>query len=126
MRFSCILLVGITFLFATLVHAQDASNPAVEQSRLFPRTVPPTGGNITPDGITLPAGETTTSSDESFGAQQILKTEEKIPEFTLSGATSLFFTSNVALTHKDDVSDGFWVGEAAANWTPRINPQLQF
>jgi hypothetical protein len=126
-RFSaCILLVLTLFFVTRLVVAQDSSNPAIEQSRLFPRTVPPTDGNITPDGTTLPASATTTSSDETFGAQQILKTEEKIPEFTLSAASSLFFTSNVALTHRDQVSDGFWVGEAAFNWTPRINPQLQF
>src|SRR4029077_2099567 len=92
------LLAGTLFLFATSAYAQQ-SNPAVEQSRLLPRTVPPTGGNVTPDGMTLPGAETTASEDESFGAQQILKTVEKIPEFTLTAGTSLLYTSNVALTH---------------------------
>lgn len=118
------------FVAATVVSFASSGygqgNPAVEQSRLFPRTIPPTAGNISPDGIALPESEATSSSDESFGAQQILKTHEKIPEFTVGGGVSLFYTSNVALTHSVERSDGFFVGEASLNWTPRINPQLQF
>src|SRR5437867_12376798 len=94
---------------AWAIYAQD-SNPSVEQSRLFPRTIPPTSGNVTPDGMVLPEGETTTSEDESFGAQQILKTEEKIPQFLVNGGASIFYTSNVALTRDDTRSDGFFVG----------------
>jgi hypothetical protein len=108
------------------IYAQDFSNPSVEQSRLFPRTLPPTSGNVTPDGMALPASESTSSGDESFGAQQILKTEEKIPQVTVNGSASAFYTSNVALTHNDTKSDGFFVGAAGLSWTPRINQQLQF
>jgi hypothetical protein len=108
------------------IYAQDFSNPSVEQSRLFPRTIPPTSGNVTPDGMTLPEGESTPSGDESFGAQQILKTEEKVPQFVVNASASAFYTSNVALTHSDTKSDGFFVGAAGFSWTPRINPQLQF
>jgi hypothetical protein len=81
---------------------------------------------VTPDGTTLPASESTTSQDESFGAQQILKTEEKIPDFTLSGNSSVFYTNNVALTRRDTISDAFFFGTAGLSWTPRINSQLQF
>ena len=116
--------IAIALGFANSVFAQG--NPAVEQSRLFPRTVPPTAGNLSPDGIALPESQSTSSADGSFGAQEILKPEEKVPQFTLSGGASLFYTSNVALTHNDEISDAFFVGEASANWTPRINPQLQF
>jgi hypothetical protein len=125
-RFSVrFILLGGTALFGVSAVLAQESNPAVEQSRLFPRTVPPTAGNISPDGTALPSTEATTSADDSFGAQQILKAQEKAPEFWLSGGTSLFFTSNVALTQNDTHSDGFFVGEAAFSWTPRINPTLQ-
>lgn len=76
--------------------------------------------------MALPKGESTTSEDESFGAQQILKTEEKIPQFMVNGSASAFYTSNVALTRNDEVSDGFFVGAAGFSWMPRISPQLQF
>jgi hypothetical protein len=120
-----VLLWATVAIVAGKIHAQE-SNPSVEQSRLFPRTIPPTAGSVTPDGTALPGGETTTSEDESFGAQQILKTQEKIPEFTLGAGASFFYTTNVALTRSDTKSDGFFVGDAAFNWTPRINPELQF
>jgi hypothetical protein len=126
-RFSShsVLFLVIGSLAFAAANAQE-SNPAVEQSRLFPRTLPPSGANVTADGIALPEGETTASSDESFGAQQVIKRQEKVPDFFLSGAASLYYTSNVALTRSDTKSDGFFVGEAAFSWTPRLNPQLQF
>lgn len=114
------------FLVAHSTGYAQEPNPAVEQSRLFPRTIPPTAGNISPDGTALPSSEGTAVSDDSFGAQQILKTEEKIPDFTISGGTSLFFTNNVALTRSDTESDGFFVAESGLAWTPRIKPELQF
>jgi hypothetical protein len=110
----------------TAVTAFGQSNPAIEQSRLFPRTVPPTAGNISPEGVSLSGGETVSTEDESFGAQQILKTEEPIPTISINAGTSLYYSNNVALTHSHTVSDGFFVGEAAASWTPRLNPQLAF
>lgn len=119
-----ILLIGIAFLSFGTLCAQ--TNPAVETSRLFERTAPPTSGMVTPDGMALPEGENTSSEDESFGAQQILKTQPKIPEFTLGGSISSFFTNNVALTRSNTISDSFLVGSAFFNWTPRINPELQF
>src|ERR1700720_3925594 len=73
--------LGLSLLIAASIHAQE-SNPAVEQSRLFPRTAPPTPANVTSDGMALPQAEGSTSEDASFGAQQVLKTQEKIPEFT--------------------------------------------
>lgn len=119
-----ILLVGTVFASLGSLYAQ--SNPAVETSRLFDRTAPPTSGMVTPDGMALPEGETTTSEDESFGAQQILKAQQKIPDFTLGGSVSSFYTNNVALTRSNTISDSFLVGAAFFNWTPHINPELQF
>ena len=81
---------------------------------------------VNPDGMALPEGENVISEDESFGAQQILKTQQKIPEFTLGGSVSSFYTNNVALTRSNTISDSFLVGAAFLNWTPRINSELQF
>jgi hypothetical protein len=119
--------IGFTGMLLLAVGTLSAqTNPSVETSRLFDRSAPPTAGQITPDGMALPQGEATTSEDESFGAQQILKTQEKIPEFTLGGSISGFYTNNVALTRSNTISDSFLVGAATFNWTPHINPTLQF
>ncbi len=120
----CVLLTGIALLSLGNLSAQ--TNPAVETSRLFERQAPPTSGMVTPDGMALPAGENANSEDESFGAQQILKTQQKIQDFTLGGSVSSFYTNNVALTRRNTISDSFAVGAAFFNWTPRINPGLQF
>ena len=119
-----IVLTGMLLLTVGSVCAQ--TNPSVEASRLFERSAPPTGGTVTPDGMALPQGEGTASEDESFGAQQMLKAQEKIPDFTLGGSISDFYTNNVALTRSHTISDSFLVGAAAFNWTPQINPTLQF
>ncbi len=76
--------------------------------------------------MSVPENDTGATDDGSFGAQQILKAQEKIPNFTVSGGASTFFTNNVALTRRDTISDSFFVGDAGFAWTPRINPQLQF
>ena len=81
---------------------------------------------VTPDGMALPEGEGVISEDESFGAQQILKAQQKVPDFTLGGSISSFYTNNVALTRSNTISDSFLVGAAFFNWTPHINPELQF
>jgi hypothetical protein len=73
----------------------------------------------------LSEGEELPSNDQSFGKQQILKTEEKVRDFTLGASASEFYTSNVALTRSDTISDSFFVGSVGLSWTPRINNQLQ-
>ena len=118
---------SLTLLAAAAVVRAQSSSSAVEQSRLFERTSPPTSGNVTPQGIAFSPGSAGSSSqDESFGAQQVLKAQEKIPDLTITGSGSTFYTNNVALTRKNTISDAFWVGSAGLNWTPRINSELQF
>ena len=119
-----ILLVGTALLSLATLSAQ--TNPAVETSRLFERQPPPTSGMVTPDGMAMPEGENAGTEDESFGDQKILKTQQKVPDFTLGGSISSFYTNNVALTRSNTISDSFVVGAAFFNWTPRINPELQF
>ena len=102
----------------------QASVPQVEQSRLFQRTVPPIP-NVNAEGMPVAGEEELPSTDESFGKQQILKTQEKVRDFVLSGDASLFYTSNVALASRDEVDDGFFVGGAGLSWTPRLNRELQ-
>src|SRR4051812_45552757 len=79
-RCSRLLAVAAALLFANFVGAQDSSS-AIDQSRLYPRTIPPTSAEASPQNLSGPQVDVVTSDDESFGAQQILKEEEKVPEF---------------------------------------------
>jgi hypothetical protein len=103
---------------------QDA-NSVIEQSRLFQSARPTAGQAVDANGVPLPIPENAESGDVSFGKQQILKTEDKMPQFSLGGDASVFYTSNAALTRRDEISDVFFVGDAAFSWTPRINNELQ-
>jgi hypothetical protein len=116
-------ILATVFGLVRSVVGQD-SNAQIEQSRLFQRTVPPTP-NVNADGMALPQEEEPQLTDESFGKQQILKTQEKARDFTLGGGASEFYTNNVALTRRNTVSDSFFVGNVGLSWTPRINNQLQ-
>jgi hypothetical protein len=117
------LVTAVAYVVVRSVVGQD-SNPQVEQSRLFERTAPPVP-NVNADGMLLSEGEELPSNDQSFGKQQILKTQEKVPDFVVSGDASVFYTSNVALTSRDTMDDGFFVGGAGLSWTPRVNNELQ-
>jgi hypothetical protein len=113
-----------TFYVAASVVGQESSS-SVEQSRLFQNTRQTTGAPVDANGVPLAIPESTPSEELSFGKQQILKTEEKIPEFSIGADASVFYTSNVALTRRNTISDVFFVGDAAASWTPRISNELQ-
>jgi hypothetical protein len=102
-----------------------AQNAQIEQSRLYDRTTGPDATGMTPDGMALPGTANGNSDDESFGAQQMLKTQQRVREFVLSGDSSMFYTNNVALTRRDMISDGFFVGGAGLGWSHAINPQMQ-
>jgi hypothetical protein len=103
--------------------AQQAIS-SIEQSRLFQQTPAPTSTNVTADGMALPASGST-SDDDSFGDQVILKSQPRLPTFVVSGDASFFYTDNVALTGHDRRDDTFLVGRVAAVWMPRIAPTLE-
>ena len=104
-----------------------AQNAQIEQGRLFARPVGTEGTGMTADGTPLPGSEGGNSGDDSFGAQQILKTEPpKAPEFSFSGDSTLFYTTNVALTKRNEIDDGISVTNAAFSWNHAISPELQF
>jgi hypothetical protein len=115
--------VGAVYLAGPVV-GQEA-NSVIEQSRLFQNSLPAASVPVDANGVPLPTPENTQSSDDSFGAQQILKAQEKIPQFSVGGDASVFYTSNVALTRRDKISDVFFVANGALSWTPRVNNELQ-
>jgi hypothetical protein len=83
----------------------------------------PSNVSVTTDGTALPTSAG--NEDDSFGQQVILKAQERLREFTISGSASVFYTSNAALTSRDEVSDMFFVVDAGASWSHAMNRELQ-
>jgi len=105
-----------------MARAQQAVS-SIEQARLFQKT--PTATNTATNADGTPLGDTDTSDDDSFGTQVILKSKERVRQFAITGDASVFYTSNVALTRSGEIGDVFFVANAGASWTPRINPHLE-
>ena len=112
-------------LLSAVPQAHAQADAAIEQSRLYRDTSAPTGVGVDANGSALPAAEATNSSDDSFGAQMILKNQEKLQPFVLSGGASLLYTSNVALTRSGTRDDVFAVADAGVAWTPRLPNNLE-
>jgi hypothetical protein len=73
-----------------------------------------------------PIGDSDASSDDdSFGTQVLLKSKERVRTFAITGDTSIFYTSNVALTRSGERDDAFVVANAGVSWTPRLSPQWE-
>jgi hypothetical protein len=100
-----------------------AQNSTIEQARLFEATHQPQQAEMTADGMALPGSAS--SSDDSFGEQQILKIHQPLREWVVSGDAAFFFTSNAALTRNRTDSDAFVVANGEVNWNHAINNQLQ-
>ncbi len=96
------------------------------QSRLFTNTsTSATSSSYDANRTALPGTAAgTSSSDNSFGAQIILKNQERPKFFSVFGDVSGFYTSNVDLTPHGGRSDFFQVSNAGAAWRPTISPQL--
>jgi hypothetical protein len=116
----------VALCLALSLHAAPAQQavPSIEQSRLFQRNPGTTNTNVTADGAALPSSEPL-PEDDSFGDQEIFKTEPRVRTFALSGDASLFYTDNVSLTRRVRHAEAFFVGRAAATWTPRISPTVE-
>src|SRR3954452_611008 len=95
------------------------TNAAIEQSRLLRQSAPPAGVAVDANGNALPESTSTSSEDDSFGAQQILKSQERVRPFLASGGVSFIYTDNVALTRKGTRDDAFAVVDASLGWSPK-------
>ena len=101
------------------------TNAAIEQSRLYQQTTSPVAVGVDANGTAVADTQSSSSDDDSFGAQKILKAQEKIRSFVVTGGASLGYTSNVALTRRDTRNDIFAVVDAGIHWSPRLTESVQ-
>lgn len=102
------------------------NDAAIEQSRLYQQANAPTGVGVDANGTAVAEVEPNEANDDdSFGAQKILKIQEKVRTFVITGGASVIYTSNVALTRRDVKDDFFAVGNVGANWSPRLSKNVE-
>jgi hypothetical protein len=117
-------LVTVSPVLKGQVAISALDHPAIDQSRLLqpvPNAAPVS--QVDSDGNAL--GDTTPVEDDSFGAQMILKDQQRVPSFYLSGGSSVYFTDNVALTRRDALENALVVVTAAGNWTRQVRPDVE-
>jgi hypothetical protein len=120
---SCLLLGLFLVIVSPVLQAQVAIS-AIDQSRLMQKApVAAPASPVEANGNSL--GETTYVEDDSFGAQMILKDQERVRPFSLSGGSALYYTDNVALTRRDALEDIFAVVTASGTWTRRLQPEVE-
>jgi hypothetical protein len=98
--------------------------PAIETSRLRQQTNPSPAFGVDENGNAVGDVESSSSDDDSLGAQMILKNEERSPVFVVSGTASVVYTSNVALSSADERHDVFAIAGAGIAWTPKLSPTV--
>ena len=127
---------GCLFALAQWSWAQQTSTPnvdanglllaqndaAIEQARLFQNPSGITKSTVTADGMAL--GDSSPSTDDSFGDQAILKSQPRPRLFTVTGDATIFYTNNVALSRRGEIDDTFFVGHAGGSWTPHLGRNL--
>jgi hypothetical protein len=111
---------------APLADAQSLPERALDQSEMVRAGQNATNPSSTVEGVASLDSNATNTQDDSFGKQIILKTQERPPEFLLGVDASVFYTSNAALTSRDEISDMFFVANAGFSWTHPVSSTLQF
>lgn len=116
----------LALLLSTLgiAHSQQAVS-SITQSRLFTNPSAPGTTSVDANGTALPDEESAFSSDDdSFGAQIILKNQERRRSFSVFADVSAFHTNNVDLTPHGTRSDSFLAANIGTAWRPVLNREL--
>jgi hypothetical protein len=114
----CLPFAFVLLLALSSARGQQAVS-SINESRLFaPPTAASTSAVTSEDEAT--GAETTTSGDESFGTQLILKSQERPKQFAVFDDVSVIYTNNVDLTPDHYRSDAFIVANTGAAWRPGI------
>lgn len=98
---------------------------SITQSRLFPNPGGPGATSVDANGTALPEEESVSDSgDDTFGAQIILKNQERRRLYTVFADVSANHTNNVDLNNSGSRSDSFLAANVGAAWRPAIRQDL--
>jgi hypothetical protein len=97
----------------------------IEQARQLSATPLTADPGTDPAVVDFPSATPAASDDDSFGAQLILKRQERPQPFSSFAEISAFATNNVALTRRDTHGDSFLVAGAGAAFSQRFAYDLR-
>ena len=97
---------------------------SITQSRLFTNPSAPGTTAFDANGNALDNSGAISSGDDSFGAQIILKNQERPKSLIVFGDVAGFYTNNVDLTPSRTRSDFFLASNVGAAWRPTISRGL--
>jgi hypothetical protein len=117
------LVLAVLLTTVTVARGQQAVS-SITQSRLFTNPSAPGTTSFDANGNTLDNSGATSSGDDSFGAQIILKNQERPKSLIVFGDIAAFYTSNVDLTPNRTRSDFFLASNVGAAWRPTISRGL--
>ena len=119
--FGLVLITG-----ATIAARAQTAQTRIEQARQF--NAPPTATDSRTREVVsdFPASETIVQADDAFGAQRILKEQERPRFFNAFAEVSAFFTNNVALTDRAREQDAFLVANFGMSYRRPLANNLQF
>jgi hypothetical protein len=111
-------------ILAQASFAQGPTSQNVDRAQLLQdQTQPPFGTSTTSEGVE--DGHAAASpNDADIGEQEVLKRTTAYQPITASLASPIFYTSNVALTRRGEMSDVVIAPMAAAYYQPRITKTL--
>jgi hypothetical protein len=115
-RITRLVLLALATTIASATAQQATSS--INQSRLFTNPTAPGTNSFDENGNALPDSAATSSEDDSFGTQLILKNQERPKSISLFGDVSGFYTTNVDLTPEKTRSDFFLAANAGGSWRP--------
>ncbi len=102
-----------------------AQGPRIEQARQFDALTPGVAPSVEKPGLGAVPSSQVRDAD-SFGVQQILKTEETLRPFRVYADISAFVTNNVALVPKDPLTDSFLVATFGFEYRRPLPGGIQF
>ena len=116
-----LLVLGTILFIMEVPPALRAQNVQRDVAQIQTQTQPPYAPGFVPNagGNAAPS-----PNDADIGEQQILKREEQYQPFTLSLASPIFYTSNVALTNTNEKSDVVIAPVLGFYYAPRITNSL--
>ncbi|MFN2621843.1 MAG: hypothetical protein ABR611_03270 [Chthoniobacterales bacterium] len=118
------LVLSLLVMCVVAARGQQAVS-SITQSRLFTNQTAPGTSAVDANGTALPEEEATSDSgDDSFGAQIILKNQERPRKFSVFSDISISRTNNVDLTPRATRSDSFLAARMGGAWKPL--PTSQF
>lgn len=117
----------VLWMGACIVTAPSGFSQTADQSQnraqLFRNQPAPTYGT-NPAGGESEGYAVASPNDKDLGEQQILKRQEEYLPFTVSASTSVYYTSNVALTSSGEEDDVLFSPGISVSYQPRLTRTL--